>query len=296
MYQYYISQNYIFRFDGTSRLPAPGRAFLREIIYDQESILHFLHTYRSTTIIRYDNNYIFRSRNIKDRKQASKDEIHISTMNLRTFFCPELFLATAMLALDQQHQRLAVTGFELRQVVFSNTTKNRLMTPLCLDNAVLSSRRALAQNAADNNGTPSSPPPRGIVLNTAVGGLTFAGGIMGYVTKGSKASLIAGSFFGGLLMLSAFFISKSSESRSTKGNILGSSVSAMLGYVMGKKFLASKKFMPAGLLAFLSAVGFVYNLIEVKVLSAGGKDDDSSTPSNADPSETANDTESSNDV
>jgi len=119
---------------------------------------------------------------------------------------------------------------------------------------------------------------------------------MGYVTKGSKASLVAGSTFGGLLMLSAFFISKSSESRSTKGNILGSSVSAMLGYVMGKKFLVSKKFMPAGLLAFLSAVGFVYNLIEVKVLSAGEKNDDSSTPSNEDPSETANDTESSSNV
>mmetsp|Transcript_2409 Transcript_2409/g.5086 ORF Transcript_2409/g.5086 Transcript_2409/m.5086 type:complete len:182 (+) Transcript_2409:371-916(+) len=155
-------------------------------------------------------------------------------MNLRTFFCPALFLATAMLALDQQHQRLPVTAFELRHVVLSNTTKNRMMMPLRLDNAVISSRRALAQRAADNS-TPSSPPPRGIVLNTAVGGLTFAGGMMGYVTKGSKASLVAGSTFGGLLMLSAFFISKSSESRSTKGNILGSSVSAMLGYVMGKK-------------------------------------------------------------
>lgn len=40
----------------------------------------------------------------------------------------------------------------------------------------------------------------------------------------------------------------------------------MLGFVMGKKFLASKKFMPAGLLASLSAIGFVYNLIEAKIV------------------------------
>ena len=109
--------------------------------------------------------------------------------------------------------------------------------------------------------------PRGIVLNTAVGGLTFAGGLMGFV-KGSKASLIAGSTFGGLLLLSALIISKSSESKTSTGNILGFSVSGMLGFVMGKKFLVSKKFMPAGLLASLSAIAFVYNIIETKILSA----------------------------
>jgi uncharacterized membrane protein (UPF0136 family) len=108
--------------------------------------------------------------------------------------------------------------------------------------------------------------PRGIVLNTAVGGLTFAGGLMGFVTKGSKASLMAGSLFGGLLMLSALIISKSVASKSAKGNILGFSVSGMLGYVMGKKFLVSKKFMPAGLLASLSGICVVYNLIETIIL------------------------------
>lgn len=90
---------------------------------------------------------------------------------------------------------------------------------------------------------------------------------MGFFTKGSKASLTAGSTFGGLLMLSAFLIAKSSETKSSKGNALGSSVAGMLGCVMGKKFLASRRFMPAGLLAGLSVVAFVYNLIEIKVLS-----------------------------
>ena len=176
-----------------------------------------------------------------------------------------------LLTLSDQQRSTTVSAFELKHMVsLSNTTKNRLMMPLRLDNAVLTSRHAAVANNNEVDGsTPSSSqPPRGIVLNTAVGGLTFAGGLMGFVTKGSKASLIAGSTFGGLLMLSAFLISKSSKSKSAKGNILGSSVAAMLGYVMGKKFLVSRKFMPSGLLAFLSVVGVVYNVIEVKILSS----------------------------
>ena len=142
-------------------------------------------------------------------------------------------------------------------MAFSNTTKNRLMMPLNIDNKLLSS--SLSMSKPDNE--PAAP--RGIVLNTAVGGLTFAGGLMGFVTKGSKASLIAGSTFGGLLMLSSFIISKT---KSAKGNILGFSVSGMLGYVMGKKFLVSKKFMPAGLLTALSAIAVVYNLVETTIV------------------------------
>merc|ERR1712176_1722688 len=110
---------------------------------------------------------------------------------------------------------------------------------------------------------------RGIVLNTAVGGLRF----MGYITKGSKASLTAGSVFGGLLMLSALIISKSAKTNSSKGNILGAFVSAFLGKVMGKKFLASKKFMPSGLLASFSLIAFVYNLIETKNLYTSSSND-----------------------
>lgn len=136
----------------------------------------------------------------------------------------------------------------------SNTTKNPLMMPLRLDHILGLSKEGLENESA----------PRGIALNGGVGGLTFAGGLMGYVTKGSKASLMAGSTFGGLLMLSAFLISK----KSTKGNVLGSGVAGMLTYAMGKKFLKSRKFMPAGLIAGLGAMAFVYNLIEA--MTRGG--------------------------
>ena len=182
-------------------------------------------------------------------------------LNLHTFFSPVLLLAMVMLAMDHSHRPVA--AFELRHKVFSNTTKNRLMMPLRLDEVVLNSRRV---TKTDIDGEVVRSSPRGIVLNSVVGGLTFAGGLMGFVTKGSKASLTAGSIFGGLLMLSALIISNDSSSKSAKGNILGFSVSGMLCFVMGKKFLVSKKFMPAGLLASLSAAGSVYNLIETIIL------------------------------
>ena len=182
-----------------------------------------------------------------------------------------------ILALDPRQQAKA---FEVRPMAFSNTTKNRLMMPLNIDNKLLSSR--LSMSRADDE--PAAP--RGIVLNTAVGGLTFAGGLMGFVTKGSKASLIAGSTFGGLLMLSSFIISKT---KTATGNILGFSVSGMLGYVMGKKFLVSKKFMPAGLLTALSAIAVVYNLVETKIVWSSKPKETSKSPSpvdDADESET----------
>ena len=182
-----------------------------------------------------------------------------------------------ILALDPRQQAKA---FEVRPMAFSNTTKNRLMMPLNIDNKLLSSR--LSMSRADDE--PAAP--RGIILNTAVGGLTFAGGLMGFVTKGSKASLIAGSTFGGLLMLSSFIISKT---KTATGNILGFSVSGMLGYVMGKKFLVSKKFMPAGLLTALSAIAVVYNLVETKIVWSSKPKETSKSPSpvdDADESET----------
>eukprot|EP00568_Trieres_chinensis_P005397 CAMPEP_0183309074 /NCGR_PEP_ID=MMETSP0160_2-20130417/23773_1 /TAXON_ID=2839 ORGANISM="Odontella Sinensis, Strain Grunow 1884" /NCGR_SAMPLE_ID=MMETSP0160_2 /ASSEMBLY_ACC=CAM_ASM_000250 /LENGTH=179 /DNA_ID=CAMNT_0025473023 /DNA_START=145 /DNA_END=684 /DNA_ORIENTATION=+ len=106
--------------------------------------------------------------------------------------------------------------------------------------------------------------PRGlmeIVLNACVGGLTFAGGVLGFVKKGSKASLIAGSAFGGTLVLSSYFISKNDS----KGYKLGTVVSGLLTFVMRKKYVASKKFLPAGLIAGLGAIAFFYNLVETLI-------------------------------
>merc|ERR1711971_487761 len=104
-------------------------------------------------------------------------------MAIRNVFRQALFLATALL-LILDHTR-PTNAFGIRPIC--NTIKNRLMMPLNLDSKLMTSKQ-------------SEEAPRGIVLNSAVGGLTFAGGLTGFLTKGSKASLIAGSTFGGLLV------------------------------------------------------------------------------------------------
>lgn len=100
--------------------------------------------------------------------------------------------------------------------------------------------------------------PRGVVLNSGVGGLVAAGGLMGFIKAGSKASLIAGSTFGGLMLGASYLIAKGK----TTGNKLGAFVASLLTYTMGKKFLKSGKFMPAGLIATMAVVAVVYNSIE----------------------------------
>ena len=107
-----------------------------------------------------------------------------------------------------------------------------------------------------------------ITLNSVAGGLTFAGGVMGFVTKGSNASLIAGSTFGGLLLVSAFLTSQ----KKLIGNVLGTGVSGMLTYTMGKKFLKSGKFMPAGLIAGLGIASFIFNFLGTVLKKEDGDD------------------------
>jgi len=154
---------------------------------------------------------------------------------------------------------------------------SRWMMPLRLDDKLhrfsrrLDATTSSSAQQQDEQSNVVNNKPRGIVLNASVGALTFAGGLMGFLTKKSKASLMAGSTFGGLLMLSAYLISY--KKNSTTGNKLGSSVAGMLTYVMGKKFMASKKFMPAGLIALLGGVAFVYNIIEVIVVSSNNAEE-----------------------
>jgi len=97
----------------------------------------------------------------------------------------------------------------------------------------------------------------------------MAGGIAGFVTKQSKASLIAGSSCGGLLLLSGWLVAQ----KKAVGYKLASAVSALLTYVMGKKYFKSGKYMPAGLVFTMAAITFVYNGLDALVAdqeSGGG--------------------------
>jgi len=75
--------------------------------------------------------------------------------------------------------------------------------------------------------------------------LLVAGGLVGFVKAGSKASLIASSAFALPLVLAALDIVPA---------LVAEAVLGILLVFMGMKFAKSKKFMPSGLMAILSLV------------------------------------------
>jgi uncharacterized membrane protein (UPF0136 family) len=74
------------------------------------------------------------------------------------------------------------------------------------------------------------------------------GGIMGYMKAGSKASLIASIIFGTPLFLVAVGVLPA---------LVAEVVLGILLVFMAVKFAKSKKFMPSGVIAILSAVTLV---------------------------------------
>ena len=100
-------------------------------------------------------------------------------------------------------------------------------------------------------------PPGSAHLNFTLGGLVAVGGAVGYLKKGSVPSLAAGLTFGGLLIGSGVLISKG---ESFQGHALASGVTGLMTLAMGQRFLSTGKFMPAGMVASLGAVGLAYNV------------------------------------
>jgi uncharacterized membrane protein (UPF0136 family) len=92
----------------------------------------------------------------------------------------------------------------------------------------------------------------------AFGVLTVAGGIMGFVKAKSRASLIAGTIAGVLLLGAAYEVS---APRGTVGLVLGLVVSLALAARFGATFKRSRKVMPHGLMALLGTVGVVVTVL-----------------------------------
>ena len=80
---------------------------------------------------------------------------------------------------------------------------------------------------------------------------------MGYAKKRSVPSLAAGLTFGGLLIGSGILISKN---ESFQGHALATGVTGVMSAAMVQRYMASRKFMPAGMVATLGAAGFAYNV------------------------------------
>ena len=90
----------------------------------------------------------------------------------------------------------------------------------------------------------------------AFGGVTIAGGVLGFVRKGSKPSLAAGVVCGSLLIASGVMISKDSQ---LEGHQLAGVTSSVMTVAMGHRFFKTGKFMPAGLVSVLAAVSSAYH-------------------------------------
>ncbi|GAA5831521.1 hypothetical protein JCM3766R1_001784 [Sporobolomyces carnicolor] len=73
--------------------------------------------------------------------------------------------------------------------------------------------------------------------------LISIGGLMGFLKRGSVASLVAGTGSGLLLAYGV----------NSRNDRLVAGVAGLLFFVMGSRFVNSKKFMPAGLVTLLSA-------------------------------------------
>lgn len=95
-------------------------------------------------------------------------------------------------------------------------------------------------------------------MNMTMGGLVILGGAMGFARKGSKASLIAGLAVGSAFMGSAYMIAKTDNIY--EAHLLGSGAGGVLALGMGRRFLSSGKFMPAGLVSGIGIVACAYNV------------------------------------
>lgn len=89
------------------------------------------------------------------------------------------------------------------------------------------------------------------------GVLTIAGGIIGYASKGSVPSIIAGSIAGVLLLVGAFLL----PNHLVAGLAIALVMSLVLAGQFIPKFIQTGKAMPAGMMSILSVIGIAMALI-----------------------------------
>jgi uncharacterized membrane protein (UPF0136 family) len=89
------------------------------------------------------------------------------------------------------------------------------------------------------------------------GVLTIVGGIIGYASKGSVASIVAGSISGILLLLGAFLLAD----HFVAGLAIALIVSLLLAGQFVPKFIQTGKAMPAGMMSILSVIGIITAIV-----------------------------------
>jgi uncharacterized membrane protein (UPF0136 family) len=89
------------------------------------------------------------------------------------------------------------------------------------------------------------------------GVLTIVGGIIGYVSKGSVPSIIAGTVAGVLLLLGAFLL----PNHVVAGLAIELIISLLLAGQFVPKFIKTGKVMPGGMMSILSVIGIIIALV-----------------------------------
>lgn len=89
-----------------------------------------------------------------------------------------------------------------------------------------------------------------------LGALSMVGGLVGYMRKGSKPSLIAGTVLGASLIGSGVLISGENQ---FEGHALATATSSLMAVGMGARYLKTGKIMPAGIIASLGVVSAAYH-------------------------------------
>ena len=87
--------------------------------------------------------------------------------------------------------------------------------------------------------------------------LTIVGGIIGYTTKGSTASIIAGSISGILLLVGAFLL----PNNAAAGLAVAGIVSILLAGRFIPAFIRTGDLMPAGMMSVLSVIGIIVAIV-----------------------------------
>ena len=95
-------------------------------------------------------------------------------------------------------------------------------------------------------------------MRTQVG--IIGGGVMGFVKAKSRASLVAGSISGGLLLAAGWLVQHGPV---MPGFIVGGVVSLALAGRFAPAYRRQQKFFPAGLMALLALGGLVVAVIGV---------------------------------
>ncbi|KAF9666987.1 hypothetical protein SADUNF_Sadunf16G0286100 [Salix dunnii] len=88
------------------------------------------------------------------------------------------------------------------------------------------------------------------------------GGVIGYLKKGSVASLGGGAGIGLVLIIAGYLSLKAFEKR--KNSYLGLAIeTAILTFVMGQRYIQTSKMMPAGIVAGISALMTLFYLYKI---------------------------------